>query len=386
MSQRLDLLIAKALANNGVNVITNVPGFGGTQVYNHLSNIAPKCASICLNEEAAFSISVGAAVFGVRAAALVKTHGLAKMTNAICSALSVGTNAANLVFAFDDTSGKSSDNIFDAKGLIKGMEAPCVILQNDPESDILKAIQISEKLKLPVVIYIDCEKLGEEFPFSNASTRFEGGAFTKNPLQFVACPMLSKSQRGILLKKIASGTAPEEYEAPPGVSNVLESLPMHLKAVVQSYAPVFDAFANIDKDFVAGDAGAAALYAFDKHQNIDVCTYMGGAPGMALGAHLAGASKAWAFTGDFSFLAAGILGFNEIVARAAAVKVIVFNNHVAGTTGGQVVPQAVMDNFLKGHSHLIQLLDPKMPKETLVRIMEKMNASSSPQIGIVNFP
>ena len=385
MDVKLDLLVARALNNNGFNVITNVPGFGGTQVYNHLSNLAPQRASICLNEDAAVGISVGAAIFGSRAATLVKTHGLAKMANAVCSALSAGTNAANLVFAFDDTRGKSSDNIFDAKGLIKGMEVPFVVLQDAPESDILKAVRLSEKLRLPVVIYVDCERLGDVFPFSNVSTRFEGGPFVKNPLQFVACPMLAKSQREIFRKKIINGSAPNGYEAPPGVLNIPESLPPHLKAVFQSYAPVFDAFAEIDKDFVAGDAGTATLYAFHKNQVIDVCSYMGGAPGMALGAHLAGAGRAWAFTGDFSFLAAGILGLNEIVARTAAVKMIIFNNHIAGTTGGQSVPNAVMENFIRGHAHLIRFLDPKMPKETLVRIMEEMNASPSPQIGIVNF-
>jgi hypothetical protein len=116
-------IIADTLINNQFEVITNVPGFGGTQVFEHIQKLAPPISSPCLNEEAAFSISTGAALYGSRAATLVKTHGLAKMANALCSTLSVGTNAANLIFAFDDTSGKSSDNIFNAKALIAGMEA-----------------------------------------------------------------------------------------------------------------------------------------------------------------------------------------------------------------------------------------------------------------------
>ena len=194
---KLDELIAKVLINNTFNVITNVPGFGGTQVFDHLKKLSPTTSSLCLNEEASLSISTGAAIYGARSATLVKTHGLAKMANALCSTLSVGTNAANLIFAFDDTLGKSSDNIFDALKLIKGIEVPFVVLGKDPETEIMAAIIRSEKIKLPVVVYVDCEIINNSYPYKNEILPLIEFKFSKNPLQYVACPPLSKSLREI---------------------------------------------------------------------------------------------------------------------------------------------------------------------------------------------
>ena len=99
--------------------------------------------------------------------------------------------------------------------------------------------------------------------------------------------------------------------------------------------------------FVAGDAGTSALFAFAPFKCVDSCTYMGGGPGMALGAMLAGREDAICVTGDFSFLAAGILGFNEAIFHKIPLKVIIFNNGKAHATGGQELNPDLMNNFKK---------------------------------------
>ncbi|MBF0104297.1 MAG: hypothetical protein HQM16_03110 [Deltaproteobacteria bacterium] len=422
MKAQLNTVLATVLARNDFRVVTHVPGFGGTQVYDELTKLAPKTASICLNEEAAFSMATGAAIYGKRAATLVKTQGLTKMANALCSTLTVGNNAANLVIAFDDTAGKSSDNIFDAKGFIRGTESPYVIVGKDPQADVMRAIQLSEQLRLPVIVYVDCEKMdkfmsrnfkvdrarvhtshdeetqprpprgfpsGHQSQVSNLfrmvdqTSYYAGECFKKDPVRYVACPPLSKLQREIFLAKKSKRSPVLDDGLPFVVEDIPKKLPPHLKRIYQSYAPIFEAFGEIKADFVAGDAGTATLYAFHEKRFVDICTYMGGAPGTALGAHMAGADKSWALTGDFSFLAAGILGMNEIVSREAPVKTIVFNNGIAGATGGQTIPHGVLANFIRGHSHYIHFLDQKMPRAKLVKILEAINASDSPQVGIV---
>lgn len=376
-------VIASTLTNHDFEVVTNVPGFGGTQVYDEVKKKKTRVASMCLNEEAAFSISTGASIYGARSALLVKTHGLTKMANALCSTLSVGANAANLVFAFDDTVGKSSDNIFDALGFIKGTEVPYVVMGEDPEHDIIKAIQISEQMQLSVVIYVDCETLNKLCPFIGTTSHYQGEKFSKRPLRFVACPPLSRMQRETFLIKKRNGYGGSNPDVPRILGSIPQGLPPNLRQIFETYSPVFDAFGKIHRDFVAGDAGTATLYAFHERQYVDACTYMGGAPGMALGAHLAGAGKSWAISGDFSFLAAGILGVNEIISRDSPIKILVFNNGVAGATGGQVVPRDVMNNFIRGHSHIVRHLDVRMPAEKLIQILGEMNESTIPQIGII---
>ena len=376
-------IVADTLINNSFDVVTCVPGFGATQVFERILNTYPKLASQCFNEEAAFSVCTGASLFGARSACLVKTHGLAKMANAVCSTLSVGTNAANIIFAFDDSTGKSSDNIFDAKKLIEGLDAPFVIANDDIESSIDKAIEISERLKLPVIVYIDCEVLNKEYHYNSKKFKYSKTKFQKNPNQYVACPPLSKYQRAIFLNKKDS-SAPLTIEEPNLSKLIPSALPPHLKKVFNSYEFFFDAFSEIKPDFVSGDAGTSSLFAFHHNSYIDACTYMGGSPGMALGAYLAGAKNSWSITGDFSFLAAGILGFNEIISRNAPIKIVVFRNGIAGATGGQNIPSAVFDNFIKGHSHLINNIEHNITNNNLVTRLEEINEVQKPQIIIVN--
>lgn len=378
---KLDALIAYALLENNFKVITHVPGFGGTQVFNHFENskIKPK---LCLNEEPAFSIATGASIYGSRAATLVKTHGLAKMSNAVCSTLSVGANAANLIFAFDDTTGKSSDNIFNAKKLILGLEIPFIEIATNPYQDIKDSIELSENLKLPVVVYVDCEKLGLSFNVDVLQARNNFSSFKKKPLQYIACPPLSNLQLKVFENKKNKGIVLEDLDLPEVLMNMPDNLPPALRITYNSYAPFFQAFSGMNVNFVSGDAGTSSLYAFHKEQFVDVCTYMGGAPGMALGAFMAGAKKSWAVSGDFSFLAAGILGLNEIVSANAAIKLVIFNNGIAGATGGQKVPSSVMAKFINSYKEDIHEINNKMSKDVLHKELEKINESNKLEIVI----
>jgi len=194
---KLEDIITQSLIHHHFKTVVNVPGFGGTQVNEKLVQNESLNASIAFNEEAAYSITIGASIYGTRSATLVKTHGLAKMMNALCSSLSTGTNFANLIFAFDDSAGKSSDNIFDAKRMIEGSECPHIILGVEPEEDIVRAIELSEKTKLPVILLVDCEKMNEEYSYKKIQSEPPKLKLEKKPLQFVACPPLTKIQRKI---------------------------------------------------------------------------------------------------------------------------------------------------------------------------------------------
>lgn len=342
-------IIAESLCANKFEAVFNVPGFGGSDVIESLIKKDKLKTFINLNEEAAFSISYGVSSNGKRAALLIKSQGFAKALNAITSSLSTETASANLVFIFDDTEGKSSDNIIPTKKIVKSTEMPFVELGKDPAKDISNAIVLSEKLKSPVAIIIDCKDLNNSFSNKVSVAKLKPvkiSGFTER----VACPILTKYQREKLKNKISGKSLKIK---PPSISDIRKVLPEKILSEFIKYEDFMNVFMKLRPSFVSGDAGTSAIYAFNPFNCIDTCTYMGGSPGMAIGAMIAGKKDAVSVTGDFSFLAAGILGFNEAVLHNIPLKLIIFNNGKAHATGGQKINPSLMDSFRRGFNQSI---------------------------------
>lgn len=66
------------MVDGGVSVVTNVPGAGGTEVFEAYRQLSASTGPVSFHEEVAFGIAHGASLAGERAAAIVKAHGLAK--------------------------------------------------------------------------------------------------------------------------------------------------------------------------------------------------------------------------------------------------------------------------------------------------------------------
>jgi TPP-dependent indolepyruvate ferredoxin oxidoreductase alpha subunit len=196
ISKKIDLieLISKTLENNQFETVFNVPGYGGSDVMSLLAKNKQVKTFINLNEEAAFSISYGVSSNGKRSALLIKSQGFVKAMNAITSSMSTETTSANLVFVFDDTEGKSSDNILPTRNIVKSSEIPFIVIGKDASSDIVKGIQISEKLKIPVAIIVDCKKLKNLY-INKIATIFAKKFKTPKFEDRVACPVLTGYQR-----------------------------------------------------------------------------------------------------------------------------------------------------------------------------------------------
>lgn len=91
---------------------------------------------------------------------------------------------------------------------------------------------------------------------------------------------------------------------------------------------------------------------------------MGGSIPLAIGAMLAGKEQVWAVSGDFSFIAAGHLGLIEAINRELAIKVVIFNNRKAETTGGQSIHNDLLMRVLKPYEeNLIIIGDPQNEKK-----------------------
>lgn len=347
-------IISQSLCGNNFEAVFNVPGFGGTEVIENIQNKNKLKAFINLNEEAAFSISYGVSSNGKRSALLIKSQGFAKAMNAITSSLSTEVSQANLVFIFDDTVGKSSDNILPTKSIVKSTNMPFMSLSKNPSKDIATAIKMSEKLKIPVAIIVDCKNLGKLFEFKLIKVPLK---VVKAPsyLERVACPVLTKYQLERLknkLKPLGSKTIS------PIINDIRLALPERLKIEMAKYESFMKVFSKNRPSFVSGDAGTSSLFAFKPFSCIDTCTYMGGSPGMAIGAMIAGFDDAVSVTGDFSFLAAGILGFNEAINLNIPLKIIICNNGKALATGGQQLNPALIESFRR--SYVESIIDLKL--------------------------
>lgn len=372
MKKTLLNVIADSLIENGFHLF-NVPGYGGTDVLEIVKGKKEVKSFINLNEEAAFSISYGVSSNGKRSSLLIKSQGFAKAANAITSSLSTETKAANLIFVFDDTEGKSSDNILRTKSLVKGTEVPFVILGKDPGKQISDSIRLSEKLKLPVALIVDCQKLVKEFDSKVHKVTSKQSNSTPTYLTRVACPILTRSQREFLELKLQGRSA--KFKGPQ-IKDIKNILPPHIKSGFTKYEKFFEVFKSYRPEMVSGDAGTSALFAFEPYKCIDTCTYMGGGPGMAIGAHLAGMDDAICITGDFSFFSAGILGFHEALIHKIPLKLVIFDNRKASATGGQEISSIMMEKFRAAHSSTIQTLDLTKASEVQIETSIKKLISS----------
>lgn len=110
-------IAAQATVDAGAGVVTHVPGFGCTRIFEEIRAISGVRHPISFHEETAYPLAHGAALVGRRAAVLIKTHGLAKAANSVTDSLSAGSTAGFVVLVADDKLGKHSDNILDFTAL-----------------------------------------------------------------------------------------------------------------------------------------------------------------------------------------------------------------------------------------------------------------------------
>ncbi len=369
-------LLARALRDAGVGVVTCVPGAGATDVYDAWCALAAQAPCPSFHEEAAYAVAHGAALAGRRAAVLVKAHGLAKAGNAVVDSLVAGTTAGLVALVFEDPRGAHSDSILEAGPILRGFRIPFLAPRPaDFYGAVLEAFARSEAQQLPVAVRIRSDRLagcGLYAPCPGAPRR---RAWRRNPAQHILCPPLAAYQQAVLEAKRA-GRLWRRLPRPP-LPRIPDSLPGPWAAAVRVYSPLFDAFRAVRGAFVAGDTGVSTLFAFPPYDCIDVCTCMGASLALAVGARLAGLDAPWAVTGDFSFLAAGQLGLLEAVRRRTPIKVLILNNRQARTTGGQRIPGGLLETVLEGFAaHVRVLRNPGNRRESEAALKEAGRAAT----------
>lgn len=339
--------IARSLKALNVEIVTNVPGSGSEKILANYNEIADTSLPISFHEEVAYSVAHAASLMGKRSACLIKSHGLVKAGNSVMDALSCSVNAGMVTFVFSDKEGSHSDNIFNVEPFMKGLELPYFYLKKDNVfQDIQAAYEFSERWQLPVGLLVDDRILEELIELTFELEKEPTTQFERNITQNLVCPVFGKYQYEVFQTKL-NGRDWRSIEA-PNAPSVNGNLPQEWRPTIEIYRPVFDVFKMIRGGIVFGDTGISSLFAFEPYNCIDITAYMGGSVPMAVGAYLSGHEDVWAVTGDFAFISTGYLGLIEAKMRNIPLKVLIFKNDSAQTTGGQSINPDLLRIQLKG--------------------------------------
>ncbi len=377
--------IGMAMQAAGTEVATCVPGLGATDVYLDYCALRSSRPVFSFHEEVAYTIAHGAALAGKRAFTSMKAHGFFKAANSVSDSLYSGTLAGFVSIVVDDRNGIQSDSIADTVSFVEGLGIPHkVAAVEEVFSDVLDGFRLSERLQLPFALIIDASDLdGSAVVPPEQRMGPLSDQYRRDIVQNVLCPPFCRYQRDVLICKLTGGDW--RGIARPNIKELSIALPEKWRHVAERYSTVFRALRSAKGLIATGDTGLSTLFALPPYDCIDVTTYMGGSVPLALGAYMAGISPAWAVTGDFSFIAAGHLGLLEALQRQIPLKVLILNNGRAETTGGQTIPDEMMERVLRGYWSFVHFIRDPLDCSEVESAVKIASLSQEPSIVVADF-
>ena len=380
---RMEEAISKALYDAGVTVAACVPGSGMAGIYESYCKMSGRAPVYSFNEEAAYGMVYGSALAGARSAIIYKAQGAAKAANAIADSLTAGVTAGLVTITVDDIECRHSEGIFDIVPFLRGMGMPFILAR--PENVyqcVVDCFKQSELTGLPFALLVESGELACE---SGA------GSVEMPPIprysRDIARHLLSPVAAGYQNKVLKARQAGKEWRgiAKPPAPIIPDSVPEIYRKMMKPFEGFFDVFRSIrvPGDMVCGDTSACCLYAFSPYDCIDTSVYYGCSSSIAAGAILAGLKNVWAITGDYSFVAAGHLGLIEAVAREIPLKLVIFHNDKAVTTGGQPIPVGIFERCIAPFGDMITRISANASAESMKKVLKDMADSKVMRIMIV---
>ncbi|MFH0735245.1 MAG: thiamine pyrophosphate-dependent enzyme [bacterium] len=384
MIAALQDIIAFALVDLGIKVVTYVPGYGASETFDSYNLLAMRTPIISFHEETAFSIAHGASIVGVRSAVFIKAQGFMKAGNAATDSLYAQNIAGFVTFIFDDVEGSNSDNILEIEPILNGMAYPFKMTSgNSVYDDIVKAYLYSEQKKQPITIIIKCTEIGKSFTVARRQNLKKSFTYTRDIFSHVVNPIFAEYQYKVFTaKKLGVDTSTVLRSETPTIP---ENIPAKYKSSVEKYMPFFNIFKQLRGSIVTGDTSTSGMFVLPPFNCIDIITHLGGSIPLAIGAYLAGYKSVWALTGDFGFISAGHIGLLEAFNRQIPLKIVIFYNKEASATGGQKIPKNILKHILAGYSNsIIHISNPNDLIELNTKLIEA-NESDEMKIIIVDF-
>lgn len=385
MNRPLHDQLARTLLDCHVKVTTAVPGHGVNECFGAVRDLEDPPATWSFHEEVAFGMAHGASLAGGRAICMMKAHGFLKASNGISDALYAGTRAGLVMIVFDDPTGKHSDSVLDIGPAAKALDIPTRRVQRAEEmAPVLRdALGASERDQLPRLLILPAAEADTSVPAGDGSLDPPDITDPLEPDRRVCGPLFAPYQRSVLEAK-RNGKDWRTLERPT-LPRIPDELPASYRDQAREYIPWFKAFRERRPPFVSGDTSIPTLFCLPPYRAVDVCTYLGGSLPLALGALMSGEPGAWAITGDFAFLAAGHLGLLEARQRSLPLNVVVFHNGRAEATGGQPIPEGLLDRVLSGYQEHLHVLETPRDTEACDRELSRMEESDQMDILVLQY-
>ena len=377
--------IAQALIDLGVDVLTHVPGYGGSETFQAYNEMSLKRLKFSFHEEAAFTIAHSASICGKRSAVILKSQGFMKAANSIMDSLYSEISAGFVTLIFEDSSGRHSDNILEIAPILNGMSMPFIQSRIETLYDnVVNAFHESEKRKMPVAVIVNALEMQKEVSFQQKPNLKRSFTYNRDICQHVVHPMLSDYQYKLFLSKKLDGDTTAIIK--PKYPKFPDELPERAKNTAIKYMPVFDIFRNYRGNIVTGDTSGLSAFCFPPYDCIDIVTYMGGSIPLAVGAYFAGFKNVWALSGDFGFISAGMVGLVEALQREIPLKIMIFYNKQAAATGGQKIDKKILRHILAGFERfMLHISNPSDPFE-IENVIKEADAANELRIIVVDYP
>lgn len=201
--------IARGVLESGISVVTTYPGTPASEIGDSISAIAAEAGlymEYSTNEVVAVEVAAGAANCGVRALTAMKHVGLNVAADAVMTLAYVGIKGGYVIVTADDPECYSSQNEQDNRFYALLSNLPCLEPSNPQEAKDMtnSAIEISEKLELPVLLRITTRVSHTRGPviYNKLMKPNLKGEFVRDVKRMVMVPANARPMHGRLLEKV----------------------------------------------------------------------------------------------------------------------------------------------------------------------------------------
>jgi len=201
--------IARGVLEAGVCVVTTYPGTPASEIGDSVSAIAAEAGlymEYSTNEIVAVEVAAGVANSGVRALTAMKHVGLNVAADAVMTLAYIGVKGGYVIVTADDPECYSSQNEQDNRFYALLSNLPCLEPSNPQEAKdmTISAIEISEKLELPVLLRPTTRVSHTRGPVTYGKLTKPNlkGEFVRDVKRMVMVPAHARPMHARLLEKV----------------------------------------------------------------------------------------------------------------------------------------------------------------------------------------
>ena len=212
--------IARGVLEAGISVVTTYPGTPASEIGDSIAAIAAEAGlymEYSTNEMVAAEVAAGAANCGVRALSAMKHVGLNVAADMLMTLAYAGVRSGYVIVTADDPECHSSQNEQDNRFYALFSNLPCLEPSDPQEAKemTISAIEISEKLELPVLLRTTTRVSHTRGPvvYGKLVKPSLKGTFIRDLKRLVMVPANSRPKHGVFLKNMEKAKEISESSA-----------------------------------------------------------------------------------------------------------------------------------------------------------------------------